>query len=292
VSDEPRRWDAGLLDRLDECTIDGELAPELGAVVLDEIRRRGFVLIRSSPAATSADGIDRRRDELLAFGATLGTPVIQSLRDELVEDVKDYSDLERDDRGYRSRGELSPHSDPPTLLVLHCLQPARSGGESAIVSVSSIVERLNADDPTAVDTLRRDFPQWDVVGEYGAVEAGPSRYARPILTEHRGQVSCVIYRPFIEQAAEALGTPLSAAQVAALDAWERASTSAELALRFTMQAGQTLILHNRSVLHARTDYEDWPDFDRRRHLLRMWIDAPREFPTDPRHALGDLYGPS
>ena len=47
----------------------------------------------------------------------------------------------------------------------------------------------------------------------------------------------------------------------------------------------------RSVLHARTDYEDYRDIWRRRHLLRMWIDAPNAFPVHPEHELGDLFLP-
>jgi len=28
------------------------------------------------------------------------------------------------------------------------------------------------------------------------------------------------------------------------------------------------------VLHDRTAYEDWPEKERRRHLLRLWLAAP------------------
>ena len=50
-------------------------------------------------------------------------------------------------------------------------------------------------------------------------------------------------------------------------------------------------MHNRSVLHARTDYADWPEFGRRRHLLRTWIDAPVTFPVHPAHQLGNFFAP-
>ncbi|WP_420452537.1 DNA recombination protein RmuC [Ilumatobacter sp.] len=45
------------------------------------------------------------------------------------------------------------------------------------------------------------------------------------------------------------------------------------------------------MLHARSDFEDGPELHRRRHLLRMWIDAPGAFPVDAAHALGDLLAP-
>ena len=289
VSGAQRRWNRQLIDDIDDWKIDAELTPNAAGAVLDAVHDRGFALIESRPALLTEASINQRREELLAFGAALGTPIMQSPRRELVEDVKDFSETERDDRGYRSRGELSAHSDPPTLVVLHCVQAAKSGGESAIVSVASIVERLMHDDPNLVDILQTDFPTWQVAGEFARSEEGPGDTGRPVLTVHDGRFSCVVYRPFIERAAAASGTPLSPAQVVALDAWERASMSADLTLRFVMRPGQTLILHNRSVLHARTDYEDWPEINRRRHLLRLWLDAPNEFATDPRHALGDAF---
>ena len=78
-------------------------------------------------------------------------------------------------------------------------------------------------------------------------------------------------------------------QIAALDFFETCSFADDLTLRFVLRPGQTLVLHNRSVLHARTDYADWPELHRRRHLLRMWIDAPESFPVHPVHELGDLF---
>ena len=63
----------------------------------------------------------------------------------------------------------------------------------------------------------------------------------------------------------------------------------DFALRFYLQPDETIILYNRTVLHARTDYEDWPEPDKRRHLLRVWIDAPELMPVAPQHELGDIF---
>jgi TfdA family taurine catabolism dioxygenase TauD len=38
--------------------------------------------------------------------------------------------------------------------------------------------------------------------------------------------------------------------------------------------GDIQFLHNHTILHARTGYEDWPEAERKRHLLRLWL-APR-----------------
>jgi hypothetical protein len=289
----PQAWDAGLSERLGEATIVAPLKAEIAGGAIEIVKRFGFAIVESPATELTAAAIARRSDELLAFGAALGAPVVQSPRRELVEDVKDLSDIEdHDDRGYRSGGELSPHSDPPTLILLHCLQPARSGGESSLVSVASIVERMRQSNPALVDELFTPLPDWRVAGQGGITAEGPAPKHRPVLTQHDGVLSCVLYRPFIERAAETIGAPLSGAQVAALDLFEECSRSDQLTLRFVLQPGQTLVLHNRSVLHARTDFVDWPELDRRRHLLRMWIDAPATFPVHPDHGLGDFFAPT
>jgi hypothetical protein len=49
--------------------------------------------------------------------------------------------------------------------------------------------------------------------------------------------------------------------------------------RFCLQMeflpGDMQFLHNHQILHSRTDFEDWPEPERKRHLLRLWV-APEE----------------
>ena len=35
------------------------------------------------------------------------------------------------------------------------------------------------------------------------------------------------------------------------------------------------------TLHARTEFEDWPEPERRRHLLRVWLNTPGARPLVP-----------
>ncbi len=284
-------WDASLLNKLDSIWIDG--SEDLLSIVdmaTQSLHHYGFALLRNFCADNDQESAAAR---LTVLGEHLGTIVPQSPRGEYVEDVRDYSDVEAEDkRGYRSAGELTPHSDPPTLIALHCLQPAMTGGESYFVNVRSIRDRIATTDQTLLEELYNGFPHWRVEGTDGIAEAGPYETDRPILCEHNGRTSCVYYRPFIELSAQTRKIPLSETQIAALDIFDHFSSSDELALRTTLQKGETVILHNRTVLHARTDYQDWPNPEDRRHLLRIWVDAPERFPVQPQHELGDLFAPS
>jgi alpha-ketoglutarate-dependent taurine dioxygenase len=282
----PVAWDGSLATKLDQLRVDasGSIA-DLVVPLQVTLRTYGFALLHSLNTNAPAM-LDARLEEL---GSRLGRIVAQSPRGELIEDVRDMSDLEdSDDRGYRSGGELSPHSDPPTLIVLHCVVAARAGGESHLVNVAAICERIAAQDPDSLAALHQPFPAWRIDGEAG-LPAGPHTTPIPVLAERNGIVSCVLYRPFTEKAAQALGVGLTAEEVAALDSFDRFSHDPALSLRFTLAPGETLILGNRAVLHARTDYQDWPEVHRRRHLKRLWIDAPHLLPVHPVHELGDIF---
>jgi hypothetical protein len=45
--------------------------------------------------------------------------------------------------------------------------------------------------------------------------------------------------------------------------------------------GDIQFLHNHTILHARSAYEDWPEGERKRHLLRLWLSPPGARPLPP-----------
>ena len=47
-------------------------------------------------------------------------------------------------------------------------------------------------------------------------------------------------------------------------------------------------VHNHTILHDRTAFEDWPEPERKRHLLRLWLAAPGARPLPPVYA--ERYG--
>ena len=61
-------------------------------------------------------------------------------------------------------------------------------------------------------------------------------------------------------------------------------------LHFEMEfrPGDVQLVCNHSLLHDRTAFEDGPEPDRRRHLLRLWLAPPAARPLPP--AFADRYG--
>jgi len=65
--------------------------------------------------------------------------------------------------------------------------------------------------------------------------------------------------------------PLTELEQDLLDSYEAIAMEPELYLDMDLQPGDIQLLSNHSNLHARTNYEDYEDPSRRRHLLRLWL---------------------
>ena len=50
------------------------------------------------------------------------------------------------------------------------------------------------------------------------------------------------------------------------------------------QPGDIQLVNNHTILHARTSFEDFPEDDRKRHLLRMWLSVPNSRELSPAFA--------
>jgi hypothetical protein len=71
---------------------------------------------------------------------------------------------------------------------------------------------------------------------------------------------------------------LSADDRALLDLYNEIAGSSILYLDMDLEPGDIQLLSNHTVLHARTDYEDYPELERKRHLLRLWISLGAQAP--------------
>jgi hypothetical protein len=56
------------------------------------------------------------------------------------------------------------------------------------------------------------------------------------------------------------------------------------ALDIDFKPGDIQFLNNFVMLHTRREYEDWPEAERKRHLLRLWLSDPagRPIPAEQR----------
>jgi Taurine catabolism dioxygenase TauD, TfdA family len=238
----------------------------------DELRDGvGFLLLRGLPRVRYSE--DDMARIYFGLGTYLGTAVAQSYLGELLGNVLDVSDIVAHTRGYRSGGGQRMHTDSADIVSLMCLRAARSGGGSRIVSALAVHDELLRRRPDLLQLLYDGyvFRRMELDAQYGD---GVVVRRVSIFERHGDTVSCYVSGAYPRRAVEAGDAVMSAAQQDALDEFERIASSPEFTLDMSIGEGDIQFLNNRVILHGRTDYEDWPEVARRRHMLRLWLRAP------------------
>ena len=111
------------------------------------------------------------------------------------------------------------------------------------------------------------------VDRRGEVPAGYRGYFEmPPLTWYEGKLSGYYVRRYIQSAQRFDDVPnLSDETLEALEFFDELANDPNLRLDMEFRPGDIQMLHNHQVLHDRTAFEDWPEPDRKRHLLRLWL---------------------
>lgn len=257
------------------------LASFLAAIRHDVEFGRGFVLLRGIPVQQYSD-----EDAGLLFrgiGCHIGDVVTQNAKGDLLGHVRDqgYADYRgrADIRGYQTRARLEFHTDVVDIVGLMCLRAAREGGHSLIVSSTTIHNEMLRDSPLLLGLLYGNF-LFDRRGE--ETPGQPPYFVSPVYSLYQSVLSC---RPavieYIYSAEPKTGIRLSPAQRAALETFIGHALREDLQLGMDLEPGDIQLLNNSVILHARTNFIDHDEPERRRHLLRLWLNVERGRPVDP-----------
>jgi hypothetical protein len=230
---------------------------------------RGFLLARGVPVE---DGDEAAATMLWILGRHLGTPIRQNAAGDLLGHVVDTG-AARDDpmvRKYQTSDRIRFHVDLGDAVALLCLRPGRAGGASRIASSLAISDEIARRRPDLVAVLHEPFPL-DRRNEQAAGE--PSFVMLPIC--HDGPFGRHVffhadYFGSVERLADAPRLRPEQREVLAL--FEELAESPEFHLDMDFRPGDVQLLANRSIVHARTAYEDAPGEPR--HLLRLWLVFP------------------
>ena len=249
------------------------LKPRLDRIRHEILDGRGFVLLRGLPVELWG-----RRLSAIAFlglGRHLGNLRSQNRDGHLLGHVKDMglSSSDPNVRKYQTSERQNYHTDSCDIVGLLCLHTARSGGLSSLVSSTTLYNEMRERRPDLARVLF-DPIETDRRGE---VPAGQLPYfCIPVFNWYAGLLTAIYQRSYIESARRFPEVPaLTPLQVEALDLFDQLSDDPALHLRMELRAGDIQLVHNHSLLHDRTAFEDWPEPERRRHLLRLWL-APEQ----------------
>jgi len=247
--------------------------------VLADVRRelidgRGLVMLRNFPLQR----LDREQQAIayLGLGAYLGKAMSQNAQGHILGHVKDlggnYADA--DTRGYMTRAEMRFHSDACDYVGLLCLQTAKSGGASRVASSVTVYNRMLAQRPDLAAALCGDLYR----SRSGELNPGEQPWIKhPIFCFTQGYFSATGLGAAIDKAQKLPGVPpFTQAQQEAIALYR--TTVEACAIDMDFQPGDIQLLNNFVTLHTRREFEDWPEPQRKRHLLRLWLSDPSSRP--------------
>jgi len=245
------------------------------ADVLADVKReladgRGIVMMRDFPLKR----FDREATAIayVGLGSYLGSTMSQNKLGHILGHVKDLGGDYHDPhtRGYMTRAEMRFHTDACDYVGLLCLQASKSGGASRIASSVTVYNRMLERRPELVKVLTEDFYR----SRSGEISPGDLPYFKqPIFSFTDGYFSAPGVGAVIDKAQKLPGVPkFTPAQQEAVEVYRQ--TVEECALDIDFRRGDIQFLNNFVMLHTRREYQDWPEPERKRHLLRLWLHDP------------------
>jgi hypothetical protein len=245
------------------------LAGTLADIKEELLDGRGFAYLRGLPIEGRT-----RRQNVIAFwglGAYMGRAISQNASGHLLEHVKNAGgDINAPTgRGYNSPSALGFHADSCDMFSLCCLHTAKAGGQHRLVSSVAVYNEMLKRRPDLVEALTFRFYRTRR-GEIPPGETAPWM-RHPVFSVQDGYFSARGASSTIMRAQKLPGVPkLTPVQLEAIDFYQ--AVSGELAVDIDFEPGDISYVLNHVALHARSKYEDWPEPERKRHLLRLWLD--------------------
>ena len=244
------------------------------ARVFDKIQDgRGIVIVRGLPV--EGHSVEDVCTMFWALGAHFGRGVSQSARGDLLGLVRDETPPGRPEsaRGYTSRRELSLHVDLGQIVGLMCVRQARAGGCSQYASGLAVHNDIRENRPDLLPILYRGFP-YHRRGEEGPDQEPITPYDIPVFSECEGRVSVFMVREIINAAYRDLGRNFTEEEIDAIDTFR--ATAERLQFETRLEPGEASFVNNYTIMHARSEFDDWDEPNKKRLMLRLWLDAERK----------------
>jgi Taurine catabolism dioxygenase TauD, TfdA family len=264
-------------------TRDEFVLPKFGDT-LQKIRQellygRGFINFRGLPL----EEIGKRGAGIVfwAISQYLGDSVCsQNDRGHLLGHVTDLGETKSNpnERGPYSRERIPFHADACDIVGLLCIQTAKAGGESSIVSSATIHNEILKRRPDLLQVLYEPYTR----DRRGEIPAGMDPwYHLAVFHSYEGYFSSNIEPTYIKSASRfSQIADMSAAQCEAIELVQELAIENCFDMDFLL--GDMQFLNNHVTFHSRNGFEDYEDKDQKRHLMRIWIKANdgRPLPAD------------
>jgi len=241
---------------------------------------RGFLLVRGLRTQLYSDALSSAIYYVL--GLHMGDPIRQNEMGDLIDHIYATSDKTMDDPTALSskvRDKLVYHSDSSDIVSLMCLRPAKQGGTSCLVSGAEIYNEILRRRPDLAGLLLEPF-NWDWRRQDHSAPA--DTYSSPIVSVEQDVFSMYAGSLYIITAQAYPGVPkLTDDQLEVLRLFDEITYEDGMAIDMDFRPGDIQWLSNYAALHARTAFADYPEPQRKRHLLRLWLSSKTDRPLVP-----------
>ena len=262
------------------------LGPLLDRLRDEVLNGRGFVLLRGLPV--EARPIAESAAAYWGIGTYFGSARSQNAKGHVLGHVRDLGLSSKDPkvRIYQTTERQNFHTNSCDIVALLCLKAAKAGGLSSLTSSMSIYNTMAERRP---DLLRRLFIPF-ATDRRGEVPQGKQPWFDiPLFNDYQGYLSA-IYAPHYVRSSQRFpqARRLTAEDLEALALFDSLAEDPALRLDMELRPGDMQFVHNHTTLHDRTSFEDWPEPERKRHLLRLWLASPDARPLPAVYA--ERYG--
>jgi len=242
---------------------------KLAALKRQLIEGIGFALLRGLP-------IEKYTEKEIAtifygIGTHIGNARSQNAKGHVLGQVRNMG-LDSTDpkvRLYQTNERQTFHTDSCDVVGLLCMQAAKSGGLSLLVSANTIFNEIRERRPDLLELLLQPI----ATDRRGEVPAGMLPYLLiPIFSYFQDKITPFYQRQYIESAQRFPTAPkLTPKHFEALNLFDELCNSPTLNLTMMLEKGDMQFVYNHAMLHDRTGFIDYPEIHKRRHLSRLWL---------------------
>lgn len=239
----------------------------------------GFFLLRGLPIGGYSEY--ETAITFYGLGTHLGNARSQNAQGHILGHVRNMGLDSRDPkvRLYQTNERQTFHTDSCDVVGLLCVQPAKEGGLSLLVSANTVFNEMREHCPDYLRLLLQPI----ATDRRGEVPEGMSPYLTiPVFSLLNGLITPFYQRQYIDSAQRFADAPrLTPKHVDALDFFDKFCNSPDLHLSMMLEKGDMQFVYNHAMLHDRTAFIDSEDVPKRRHLCRLWLSIPEDRPLPP-----------
>ena len=207
-------------------------------------------------------------------GQAIGRNVAQKFDGTMIYHVRDTGiPWQYGVRGSYTSVELLFHNDNafgislPDYVGLLCLRPAKSGGLSRFCSLHTIHNRMLASYPAELKRLYEPV-LWDRQAEH--LEGEPVAAWAPVFSYHDERLRTRANPSLIVNGYAVAEVDMDDAITNAVGALKEVSEDPELWFELPIERGHMQYINNIDIAHYRSEFVDYTDPQKKRHLVRTW----------------------